>query len=154
MLSHELRNPLSAALNASYLLDRADLSNLTPEAVAAARIVQRQTLQAARLLDDLLDVARVTQGKIEIRKQLVEEVSHLIEDAAQAVQPAIAARLAHRLEVVGPGDFLSAWKATRRDCCKSWKTSWSTPPNTRPPAARFVSRSRPKRGLGGHSRAR
>jgi signal transduction histidine kinase len=74
MLSHELRNPL----NASYLLAPGVLPNLPQEVGFACNIIQRQTLHVARLLDDLLDVARVTQGKIEIRRQVLD-LTQLIE---------------------------------------------------------------------------
>lgn len=100
MLSHELRNPLGAALNATYLLDLEE--NLTPDVAEACNIIQRQTLQMARLLDDLLDVSRVTQGKIEIRRQTVD-MTQLVEDAIQAVKPVFEAR-DHQLQVdVQPG---------------------------------------------------
>lgn len=99
MLSHELRNPIGAALNATYLMN--SQSQLTPELVDACHIIQRQTLQVARLLDDLLDVSRVTQGKIEIRRQMVD-LTELVDDAKQAVKPLMESR-GHRLEVnLGP----------------------------------------------------
>jgi two-component system CheB/CheR fusion protein len=91
MLSHELRNPLGAALNASYLLDQAGDGPLPQPVLEAAKVIQRQSLQAARLLDDLLDVARVTQGKIEMRRQIVD-LTQLVEDAAQAVRPVVESR--------------------------------------------------------------
>ncbi|HCS54621.1 MAG TPA: chemotaxis protein CheR [Planctomycetaceae bacterium] len=97
MLSHELRNPLGAALNATYLLDGADEKVLSKPLLEACKVIQRQTLQVARLLDDLLDVSRVTQGKIEIRKQIVD-MTQLIEDTLQAVRPHIDA-LNHKLTV-------------------------------------------------------
>jgi len=89
MLSHELRNPLGAVLNATYLFDRNQ--NVPPLLEEATGIIQRQALQMARLLDDLLDVSRVTQGKIEIRKEVVD-LGTLVEDAVQAVQPLIESR--------------------------------------------------------------
>ncbi|HBN79558.1 MAG TPA: chemotaxis protein CheR [Planctomycetaceae bacterium] len=97
MLSHELRNPLGAALNATYLLDGADEKALSKPLFEACKVIQRQTLQVARLLDDLLDVSRVTQGKIEIRKQVVD-MTLLIEDTLQAIRPHIDA-LNHQLTV-------------------------------------------------------
>ncbi|HEX5766512.1 MAG TPA: histidine kinase dimerization/phospho-acceptor domain-containing protein, partial [Woeseiaceae bacterium] len=69
-LSHELRNPLSAVRNAVQLMN---MSEIEDPAVAKSRdIIDRQTLDLSRLLDDLLDVARVTQGKISLK---VEELS-------------------------------------------------------------------------------
>ncbi len=83
-LSHELRNPLSALTTAVHLLDR---GNLDAKAELMARqIVKRQTNLMGRLLDDLLDVSRITRGKLEIRKAPIE-VSTIIESAIEAVQP-------------------------------------------------------------------
>ena len=61
MLGHELRNPLGAISNASYLLRLCK----TPEELERAQsVIQRQVKHLARLVDDLLDVSRVTSGKI------------------------------------------------------------------------------------------
>lgn len=64
MLGHELRNPLSAMLAASSMLERGDTSG--DEAKQTAATIHRQTRHLARLVDDLLDVARVTSGKIQV----------------------------------------------------------------------------------------
>ncbi len=96
MLSHELRNPLSAVLNATYVLDIEKVH--IPESVASAcKIIQRQSRQVARLLDDLLDVARVTQGKIEIRRESVD-LTQLISDTVAGVTPLMNSR-EHQLVV-------------------------------------------------------
>jgi signal transduction histidine kinase/ActR/RegA family two-component response regulator len=69
MLSHELRNPLSAISAAAAVLDH---PATTPEAAnRAARIIKRQTSHFARLIDDLLDVARVTVGKMALQRTTV-----------------------------------------------------------------------------------
>lgn len=66
MLSHELRNPLSAVRMGVSLLDS---PNLTGEVELETRqTIQRQTNQMARLLDDLLDISRITQRKIRLKK--------------------------------------------------------------------------------------
>jgi two-component system CheB/CheR fusion protein len=70
MLSHELRNPLGAVLNATRLLQL-----LGPGAAEAGQwfgVIERRSRHMARLLDDLLDVSRLTQDKIVIRKQLFD----------------------------------------------------------------------------------
>jgi PAS domain S-box-containing protein len=71
MLSHELRNPLAPILNAVQILDR-----LGPDqedvAAQCREIVARQATHMKRLLDDLLDVARVSEGKIQLRKQRID----------------------------------------------------------------------------------
>ncbi len=95
MLSHELRNPLGAILNA------ADLVKRQPDDAArvsqAGAVIHRQAQQMARLLDDLLDVARVTQGKIELRKETVD-IARIITDAVTAVRPLAEAKQ-HELSV-------------------------------------------------------
>jgi len=77
-LSHELRNPLSAVRNAVQLMTMADISD--PALAKSRDIIDRQSMDLSRLLDDLLDVARVTQGKISLQteelslRQLLEEI--------------------------------------------------------------------------------
>jgi CheY-like chemotaxis protein len=64
MLGHELRNPLAAISNAAYVLDR---TGRPDDSTASARgVIVRQTAHLARLMDDLLDVARVMSGKIRL----------------------------------------------------------------------------------------
>lgn len=66
MLAHELRNPLAPIANAVRLLDK----DLTPERHrTVVEMVRRQSAHMARLVDDLLEVSRVTQGRIELRKE-------------------------------------------------------------------------------------
>jgi signal transduction histidine kinase/CheY-like chemotaxis protein len=97
-LSHELRNPLSALTTAAHLLDRAGID---PQAdVMARQIVKRQTSLMSRLLDDLLDVSRITRGKLEIRKAPIA-VSAIIESAIETVQPWLN-RKGHAFSVTVP----------------------------------------------------
>jgi two-component system, chemotaxis family, CheB/CheR fusion protein len=93
MLSHELRNPLGAMLNAARLFERVESHDAA--LAKACSIIDRQSKQMARLLDDLLDVSRVTQGKIQISKQLVD-LRASAEEAIQVVQPLVESR-AHTL---------------------------------------------------------
>src|SRR5438093_1203136 len=80
MLGHELRNPLAAIANAMRVLDA---QNAPAESTTRAReIIARQNAQLAHLVDDLLDVARVTLGKIVLERRPVE--------LAQAVRHAVA----------------------------------------------------------------
>lgn len=81
MLGHELRNPLAPIVTALELLrkERADLPRLRG-------IIERQVQQLVRLVDDLLDVARITRGKIELRKERTDLVS-LTRATAEAVRP-------------------------------------------------------------------
>jgi signal transduction histidine kinase/CheY-like chemotaxis protein len=77
-LSHELRNPLSAVRNAVQLMNMTDITN--PALAKSRDIIDRQSMDLSRLLDDLLDVARVTLGKISLKneefslRQLLDEI--------------------------------------------------------------------------------
>ena len=62
MLAHELRNPLAAISNAQHVLDRSETDD--PKVLKMRSIIGRQARQLSRLVDDLLDVARITHGKI------------------------------------------------------------------------------------------
>ncbi|MEY2930124.1 MAG: Family ership [Pseudomonadota bacterium] len=92
MLSHELRNPLGAIATASALLK----SDLEAASVSAAQpklldVVDRQTRQMGHLLDDLLEVSRVTENKVELRKRVVD-LRDVLHETADAVGPVMKAR--------------------------------------------------------------
>ena len=70
MLAHELRNPLGAIVGAVQVLGLTTLRD--PSASHARDVIHRQALHMARLVDDLLDVARVMTGKIVLGRQLVD----------------------------------------------------------------------------------
>lgn len=95
MLSHELRNPLAAILNATRLMEQRELDKSQRE--LAHGVILRQSQQMARLLDDLLDVSRITRNKIEIRKE-VFDLRRATEEAVEAVGP-LAAERRHKLHV-------------------------------------------------------
>ncbi len=97
MLGHELRNPLSAVLNA---ITAADLDESHRD--RALDIARRQTAQLTRLVDDLLDVARITQGRIALRKEPVS-VGDIVELAVEQNRAAAEARQ-QRLVVIAPPD--------------------------------------------------
>jgi PAS domain S-box-containing protein len=102
MLAHELRNPLAPIRNAGELLLRR-----TPAAAAerrAVEIIDRQVRQMTRMVDDLLDVSRITHGRIELERQPVE-LGAVVAAAVEAVAPAMLERR-HRLSVV-PGPALT-----------------------------------------------
>ena len=69
MLAHELRNPLAPLRNASEILRSTDVS--ADERTHAQNILDRQIENMSRMIDDLLDVSRITEGKIELRKKAV-----------------------------------------------------------------------------------
>lgn len=92
MLSHELRNPLGAILNAARLIERLAADESLRQAATA---LDRQSKQIARLLEDLLDVARVTQGKIHVRREPVDLRAVTLE-AVSVVRPTLDS-LGHKL---------------------------------------------------------
>jgi signal transduction histidine kinase len=74
MLAHELRNPVGVIVNALAVLEasRAAAAEPTPQAARARTLIRNQTQHLARLLDDLLDVARITAGRIELEREPVD----------------------------------------------------------------------------------
>jgi PAS domain S-box-containing protein len=98
MLAHELRNPLAPIRNALHLMEMAGAN----EAFArqARQMIERQVEQLVRLVDDLLDVSRITRGKINLQKQRVD-LATLVARAVESSQPLIDARK-HRLEIAMP----------------------------------------------------
>ncbi len=89
MLAHELRNPLAPIRNAVQIF-RAK-GTPAPELQWATEVIDRQVHQMTRLVDDLLDVSRITRGKIELRKELVE-LSTVVNIAIEASRPLIEKR--------------------------------------------------------------
>jgi signal transduction histidine kinase/CheY-like chemotaxis protein len=88
MLAHELRNPLAPIQNAGQLLTRL-ISDEQAQRVVA--IVGRQVTHLARLVDDLLDVSRITQQRIELRTDTLE-ISEIVRQAVETVEPVIRER--------------------------------------------------------------
>ncbi len=92
MLSHELRNPLAAISSAVAILGR---TSLNPQNADQARdIIDRQCGQMTRLLEDLLDVTRISQGKIQLHREVLD-VKVIIEEAVKAVGALFHAREQH-----------------------------------------------------------
>jgi signal transduction histidine kinase/CheY-like chemotaxis protein len=87
ILSHELRNPLAAIMTATELMER----KVAPHGTRELAIVERQGLLLSRLVDDLLDVARVTRGKVVLKRGPVD-VADLVERALQSIAAAAAIR--------------------------------------------------------------
>lgn len=92
MLAHELRNPLAAVLNAVEVMRKASDSPRTLE--RAEDVIERQGRHMAHLLDDLLDISRVTRGKIELRKHPFDLLS-MIHDSVEANRPLVQSRKHH-----------------------------------------------------------
>src|SRR3569623_951207 len=91
LLGHELRNPLAPITTAVELLAR------HPNAVRERTVIERHTRHLVRLVDDLLDISRVTRGHIELRKEQVS-LGAVLAQAVEIASPLVA-RTRHRLQV-------------------------------------------------------
>ena len=110
MLAHELRNPMAAISTALSLLDQA--GDDTSQSLRYRETARRQMNNLVHLVDDLLDVARITRGKVELRKEDVD-LAAVIQHALAATRPLIEARQ-HELSVtLAPGSFHASADATR-----------------------------------------
>lgn len=98
MLSHELRSPLAPMLNALQIFKAK--SPLDAELEMARGVLDRQIQVMSRLLEDLLDVSRFSQNKLELRKELVE-FSSVMEAALETSRPCIEAS-GHTLTITLP----------------------------------------------------
>jgi PAS domain S-box-containing protein len=98
MLAHELRNPLAPIRNAVQVLKLAGPSNANQQ--WAREVIERQVQHLTRLVDDLLDVSRFTQGKVQIACEPLD-LATIIHRAVEASRPLIDARH-HQLSVALP----------------------------------------------------
>ena len=98
MLSHELRNPLSPILNAMHLLRLQGDENMIQQ--DARRVIERQVGQLTRLVDDLLEVSRITTGRVRLQQDRLD-VRSVVERALESVRPLIDRRR-HDLSVSLP----------------------------------------------------
>ncbi len=94
MLAHELRNPISSINSAVQLFGRLKKAE---EMEWVKDIIKRQVKNLARLIDDLLDVSRITRGKIAIRKELLN-LSDVVNSSVEVVRPLIEERK-HKLHI-------------------------------------------------------
>ena len=99
-LAHELRNPLAPIRQAALIAQ-------APEATASQKrwsheVISRQVQNMSLLLDDLLDVSRVTRGTLELRLQATD-LAAVVEAAVETARPIIAAK-GHQLEIEVPGE--------------------------------------------------
>jgi PAS domain S-box-containing protein len=101
-LAHELRNPLAPIRNAAHILKQHGPRD--PELVWARQVIDRQAEHLSRLVDDLLDVSRITRGKIELRRERIA-VSVIVSSAVETARPLIEANQ-HALTVSLPGEPL------------------------------------------------
>ncbi|MGC8644380.1 MAG: PAS domain-containing sensor histidine kinase, partial [Isosphaeraceae bacterium] len=88
MLAHELRNPLAAISNAVQLSGQfAD----PQQSEWSEKVINRQIKHLSRMIEDLLDVSRITRGKIQLRKEVID-IAPVLDSAVQNVRPMINER--------------------------------------------------------------
>ncbi len=104
MLGHELRNPLSAVRTALGVLQHPKNRTQDPRLGRCLDIIDRQSLAMGRMLEDLLDVSRVSLGKVRLEWQQVE-LAHLVRSAVETLQQAAHAQ-GQSLTVSGPREGL------------------------------------------------
>ncbi len=98
MLAHELRNPLAPIRNAVTIMQLETLNS--PVLRNCRDVIDRQLTQVTRLVDDLLDVGRLSTGKIKLRRELVR-LSEVVSRSVETVRPMIEARH-HSLQIEQP----------------------------------------------------
>jgi signal transduction histidine kinase len=102
MLAHELRNPLAPLRNASELL--ALIAREEPRAQFSVDVIKRQVTQLTRLVDDLLDVSRITQGRIELSREPLE-LGAIIAQAVETVEPLLREKQ-HKVSILSSYQLL------------------------------------------------
>jgi signal transduction histidine kinase/PleD family two-component response regulator len=102
MLGHELRNPLAPISNAVHILQASDRDPARRE--WATEVIGRQVNQLVRLVDDLLDVSRITRGKIDLKVEVIE-ASKVVAAAVETSRPLVDA-FEHKLSVLLPPETL------------------------------------------------
>jgi signal transduction histidine kinase len=98
LLAHELRNPLAPIVNSLRLLDLTVGND--PRIARIREMLSRQVGCMVRLVDDLLEISRITRGRIELRKEAVA-LSDIVQSAVDSIRPAADAA-GHTLSVSLP----------------------------------------------------
>jgi PAS domain S-box-containing protein len=98
MLAHELRNPLAPIRNALHIMKQPGVGETTIHQVR--EMAERQVLHMARLLEDLLDVSRISRGRIDLRREAVD-VTAVIARTVEAVRPLTQERR-HEITITHP----------------------------------------------------
>jgi PAS domain S-box-containing protein len=101
-LAHELRNPLAPISNSLEILRR--FENRDPMVARAQEMMQRQLSHMVRLIDDLLDISRITRDKLELRTTRVELIS-LVAQSIESCRPLID-QYRHQLHIVLPAESM------------------------------------------------
>jgi PAS domain S-box-containing protein len=110
MLAHELRNPLAPMRNAVEILRLADGDGEVVQ--RAVELMDRQVRQMVRLVEDLLDVSRITRGRIELRRERIE-LGAAVEQAVEEIRPQVERRN-QKLEVALPREPIHLLADTAR----------------------------------------
>jgi PAS domain S-box-containing protein len=98
LIAHELRNPLAPILYSLAALNRTDRG--ARQQLHAEQVIERQVMHMSRLLDDLLDVSRITRGRLELKRTTVE-LAAVLDAAIEAARPLLDEKR-HRLTVELP----------------------------------------------------
>jgi PAS domain S-box-containing protein len=128
-LGHELRNPIAPIYTAAELLSQLALQE--PRAASAVGVIQRQTRQLTRLVDDLLDIARVTQGRITLEQETFE-LQAVVQQGIETAEPLLQGKQ-HRLTGISsslPALFVRGDKVRLLQCVSNIVTNAAkfTPP--------------------------
>jgi signal transduction histidine kinase len=102
MLGHELRNPLGAISNAAYLLEQTGPDE--PRTARSVSVIRRQLRHLTRMVDDLLDVSRITRGKVVLQRSRLD-LADVVRRALETVQPVVEARQ-HAVDMTLPDEPL------------------------------------------------
>ncbi len=121
MLAHELRNPLAPIRNVGELLGRGAVGQ--PQLQQLAAMLRRQIAHLTRIVDDLLDVSRITQGRIALQREAVD-LAAVVADACESAQPLMSERR-HTLRVSGTAQPVSVYgdKARLVQCVSNLLTN-------------------------------
>ena len=110
VVSHELRTPLNAIMGWARMLSASDFDERRRQ--KAIRTIERNAIAMAQLIEDLLDMSRVTSGKLRLETQQVD-VARVIEAAVESVRPSAAARRVEFASSIQPELPVIAGDATR-----------------------------------------
>ncbi len=100
MLAHELRNPLAPIVNALEIMRLVDQHE--PRMARALELIERQTRHLTHLVDELLEVSRITIGKVSLNREVVE-IGNILTQALESARPLMESRK-HQLEVILPDE--------------------------------------------------
>jgi signal transduction histidine kinase/DNA-binding response OmpR family regulator len=103
MLSHELRNPLAPVRNAVHVLRQSKIDH--PQLNWARDVIDRQVTHLVRLVDDLLDVSRITRGKIRLQTEPLDAAA-VVAGAVETSRPLVESHR-HQLHVTLPAEPLA-----------------------------------------------